>query len=205
MKEHLEQHVKHVKEAHELCQGEAVTKQSLIAPLFTILGYNMADPRECIPEYKAPFGKDRFRQPVDWAFCQNGQPIFLVEAKDAGTILAGHEKQLASYFATVPGVKLGILTNGVMWWFFSDIKDVHLMDTEPFFEWDVLNDQDPPYAFLELLQKTHFKTEDIRKFAERRYKHNLMVKEVVRLLEQPSDAFTRLAIANIENRTRPSR
>src|SRR5713226_9117704 len=74
MKEQLEQHVKRVKELHELCCGnEQQTKQSLIAPLFAILGYDMTDPRECKPEYRMDFGKgERAATPVDWAFLING-------------------------------------------------------------------------------------------------------------------------------------
>jgi hypothetical protein len=66
-------------------------------------------------------------------------------------------------------------------------------------KWDVLNDEQPPYDFLTLLQKSQFKTELMRTFAQRRYEHNLLVKELARLLE-PSAEFTRLAVANIETR-----
>src|SRR4051794_19326104 len=100
MKEQLEKYVKQVKEWHEHCRGsEQATKQSLIGPLFTLLGYNLTDPRECVPEYKADFGRDRATKPVDWAFYQNGRPIFFVEAKEAGKKLHGYDEQLGDYFA----------------------------------------------------------------------------------------------------------
>ena len=136
---------------------------------------------------------------MDWAFYQNGRPIFLVEAKDAGTKLGGYDEQLGDYFAKEPDVKLGILTNGVMWRFFTDIINANVMDKEPFVKWDVLNDEQPPYDFLTLLQKSQFKTELVRTFAQRQHEHNLLVNELARLLE-PSAEFTRLAIANIETR-----
>ena len=84
-----------------------------------------------------------------------------------------------------------------MWRFFTDIINLNVMDKEPFVKWDVLNDEQPPYDFLTLLQKSQFKTELVRTFAQRRYEHNLLVKELARLLE-PSAEFTRLAVANIE-------
>src|SRR6516225_7873 len=84
-----------------------------------------------------------------------------------------------------------------MWRFFTDIIHLNVMDKEPFVKWDVLNDEQPPYDFLTLLQKSQFKTELVRTFAQRRYEHNLLVKELARLLE-PSAEFTRLAVANIE-------
>ena len=52
--------------------GTRLHPASLILPLFTILGYDYTDPRECIPEFKADFGKGRSVKPADWAFYQNG-------------------------------------------------------------------------------------------------------------------------------------
>jgi predicted type IV restriction endonuclease len=200
MKDALLAYVKRVKELAEHVKGnEQATKQSLIGPLFTLLGYDLTDPRECVPEYKADFGKERSAKPVDWAFYQNSRPIFFVEAKDAGRKLSGYDEQLGDYFAKEPEVKLGILTNGVMWRFFTDIINANVMDREPFVKWDVLNDEEPPYDFLTLLQKSQFKAELVRTFARRQHEHNLLVKELAHLLE-PSPEFTKLAIANIETR-----
>jgi predicted type IV restriction endonuclease len=201
VKDELLAYVKRVKDLHERVKGnEQATKQSLIGPLFTLLGYDLTDPQECVPEYKADFGKDRSVKPVDWAFWQNDRPIFLVEAKDAGRKLAGYDEQLGDYFGKEqPDVKLGVLTNGIAWRFFTDIINANVMDKEPFLKWDVLNDEEPPYDFLTLLQKSQFKAELVRTFARRQHEHNLLVNELDRLLE-PAAEFTRLAIANIETR-----
>jgi Domain of unknown function (DUF4268)/Restriction Enzyme Adenine Methylase Associated/Type I restriction enzyme R protein N terminus (HSDR_N) len=202
MKDALLAYVKQVKARYEKVRGnESATKGSLIAPLFTLLGYDLADPLECVPEFKADFGKTRGKEPVDWAFFQNGQPIFLVEAKDAGTKLGGYDEQLGDYFAKQPEakLKLGILTNGVAWRFFTDLIHPNIMDKEPFVIWDVLSDDQPPFDFLRLLQKLQFKTELVRTFAQRQHDLNFLVNELDKLLE-PSDEFTRLAIANREGR-----
>ncbi len=200
MKESLAAYVKLVKDRADHVKGnEQATKQSLIAPLFATLGYDLSDPHECVPEYRADFGKDRSAKPVDWAFLQNGKPTFFVEAKDAGKKLAGYNEQLGDYFAKSPEAKLGILTNGVLWWFYTDVVNANVMDKEPFLKWDVVNDEKPPYDFLTLLQKSQFTAELIRTFAQRKRAQNLLVNELIRLLE-PSPEFTRLAIANIEIR-----
>ena len=65
----------------------------------------------------------------------------LVEAKDAAQQLGGYDEQLGDCFAKDPDVKLGILTNGVAWRFFTDIVHANVMDREPFVTWDVLNDE----------------------------------------------------------------
>ena len=122
MKEQLEKYVIDVKDRYELCRGdEARTKAALIAPLFTILGYDVTNPRECQPEYKADFGKVRSKQPVDWAFSVNGSLAFLVEAKSVGKKIDRYDEQLGDYYAKEHGtVKLGILTTGTQWRFFTD-------------------------------------------------------------------------------------
>jgi hypothetical protein len=86
----------------------------------SVLGYDLTDPRECVPEYKADFGKDRSSKPIDWAFLHSGNFAFFVEAK--GKKLGGYDEQLADYFAKDPNVKLGILTNGAQWRFFTDVE-----------------------------------------------------------------------------------
>jgi hypothetical protein len=122
-----------------------------------------------------------------------------VEAKPVDRKLGSYDEQLADYFAKIPGAKLGILTNGIHWRFFTDLDKEHLMDRKPFVEWQVLSDEPPPWDFLTLLQKSQFDAELIRTFAERRHKQNLLVEKLARLLE-PSTEFVRLAIENIEPR-----
>ncbi|HEV3165486.1 MAG TPA: type I restriction endonuclease [Isosphaeraceae bacterium] len=200
MKDALLAFVKRVKELAEHVRGnEQATKQSLVGPLLSVLGYDLTDPRECIPEYRVDFGKDRSVKPIDWAFLQNGRPIFFVEAKEVGKKLPGYDEQLADYFAKAPEAKLGILTNGVQWRFFTDVVHPNVMDKQPFVLWDVLSDEQPPFDFLTIMQKSQYNPQLIRTFAEREHKQNLLVAELHRLLE-PSSEFTKLAIANIETR-----
>jgi hypothetical protein len=200
MKEAIDGYIKRVRELAEHVRGnEQATKQSLIGPLFTLLGYDLTDPRECIPEYRADFGKERSVKPVDWAFFLNGRPVFFVEAKEAYRKLAGYDEQLADYFAKSPEVKLGILTNGVQWRFFTDVVHQNVMDKEPFLKWDVLSDEKPPIDFLTVLQKAQFNSQLIRAFAEQRRNQNLLLDEISRLLE-PSAEFVKLAVSNIDTR-----
>ena len=113
--------------------------------------------------------------------------------------MAGYDEQLGDYFGKCIEVKLGILTNGVQWRFFTDVVHENKMDTEPFLKWDLLSDEKPPLDFLTILQKSEFNPQLIRTFAERRRNQNLLLNEISRLLE-PSSEFVRLAITNIETR-----
>jgi hypothetical protein len=204
VKEQLEQYVKQVKEWYEDCRGnEQATKASLIAPLFTMLGYNMTDPRECKPEYRMDFGKgEKASTPVDWAFLVNGALAFFVEAKEAGAKISKYPEQLGMYFGKQPGVngvKLGILTNGTQWQFFTDLLYNNAMDKEPFFTWDVLKD-DPAIAIglLEILQKSKFTPQNIRTFAENKHHQSVLVGVLNQLLA-PSPEFIKLAISTAVN------
>ncbi len=122
MREALQQYVKRVQDLAEHVRGnEQATKQSLVGPLFTLLGYDLTDPRECILEHRVDFGPGPSVKPIDWAFLQNVRPIFIVEAKEVGKNVASYDEQLADYFAKAPEARLGILTNGVQWRFFTDV------------------------------------------------------------------------------------
>jgi hypothetical protein len=163
-----------------------------------MLGYDMADPRECKPEYRMDFGKgEKAATPVDWAFLINGAFAFFVEAKEAGAKITKYPEQLGMYFGKQPGVKgvkLGILTNGTQWQFFTDLRNDNAMDTDPFFTWDVLKD-DPTLAvhLLTILQKSEFTAQRIKTFAEKRLHQALLVGVLDRLLK-PSHEFVKLAI-----------
>lgn len=200
MKEAIFEYVKRVRDLESHVRGnEQATKQSLIGPLFTLLGYDLTDPRQCIPEYKVDFGKERSSKPIDWAFFSNGKPSFFVEAKEVGKKLPGYDEQLADYFAKAPEVKLGILTNGIHWRFFTGLVNQNVMDKEPFVKWDVLSNEPPPLEFLAVLQRSEYSAGLVRTYAQRTLQHNLLLAELTRLLE-PSSEFTKLAIANIETR-----
>jgi hypothetical protein len=201
MKDQLEQYVRKVKDCYESCRGnEAATKAALVVPLFSILGYDVADPRECKPEYKADFGPGRSIKPVDWAFCVNGSLAFFVEAKAVGKAIGAYDEQLGDYYAKgQPEVALGVLTTGVQWRFFTDLVCEHVMDKEPFLEWDVLKDDPIPFGFLAVLQRAEFKPELIKTYAKREHRRNLLVEELTRLLA-PSPDLVKLAIRNFEDR-----
>ncbi len=198
LKEQVEKYVQDVKQRYESCRdNEAATKARLIVPLFTTLGYDVANPAQCTPEYKANFGKNnKARKAVDWAFFVNDSLAFLVEAKAVGQKIRAHDEQLRIYYTEGQGVKLGILTTGVLWRFFTDLVAENLMDNEPFLEWDVLKDA-IPYDFLTVLQREKFNPEHIEAFAKGKRRQSVLVAELTRLLE-PSDEFVKFAIQNKE-------
>lgn len=110
---------------------EEATKNSLVMPFISALGYDIHDPLEVIPEFTADAGVKQHEK-VDYAIVKDGKPIILVECKSAGVSLGkGHLSQLLRYYA-VTDARFGILTNGVEYRFYTDLRKRNVMDEAPF-------------------------------------------------------------------------
>ncbi len=114
---------------------EEATKNALVLPFFRILGYDVFNPEEFLPEYTADVGIKKGEK-VDYAIMKDGEPVVLIEAKWCGERLEGHDSQLFRYFATRKA-KLAILTNGIIYRFFTDLDEPNKMDESPFMEVDI--------------------------------------------------------------------
>lgn len=128
-----------VSEWFELVKTEQGTKDYLITPFIKILGYDSHNPMDVVPEYTcdAP-GKNG--EKVDYALMKDGKPFMLIECKFAHDELqAKHAAQLLKYFNSIPELKVGVLTNGVIYKFYTDLEHEHIMDETPFLEINMLN------------------------------------------------------------------
>lgn len=204
LRDALAAHIRRVRDLQDHVRGnDQAVKQSLIGPVFSLLGYDLTDPRECIPGFRLETGSAKPQAPIDWVFVGGGKPWFFVSAKDTEQKLVPVDERLAHYFGLATEVKLGIATNGLQWRFYTDLAVTDAMDREPFLIWEVLADEEVPFDvlnFLAILQKSQFQPELIRAFAQTNTsRKNLMVTELERLLE-PSAEFIKLAVANLETR-----
>lgn len=116
---------------------EEATKTALILPFFQMLGYDVFNPLEFVPEYVADVGLKKGEK-VDYAIVIDGKPAILIEAKWCGENLDAHSSQLFRYFGTTTA-KVGILTNGVIYRFYTDLDEPNKMDLTPFMEVDMLD------------------------------------------------------------------
>ena len=101
----------------ERCTNEAQTRQVLIEPLLEILGYSRIDDQAT--EINAGWGKKNDK--ADIGLIIKGKiPEIIVECKRYGKKLTDKEaSQLNNYFINTKNSKLGILTNGTEWRFYS--------------------------------------------------------------------------------------
>ena len=133
---------------------EESTKMSLVVPLFQLLGYDVFNPNEFCPEYIADVGIKKGEK-VDYAILENGQPNILVECKSCSEQLDKHSSQLFRYFGTSPA-KFGILTNGIIYRFYTDLEESNKMDLVPFLEIDMANLKDSSINELKKFCKDNF-------------------------------------------------
>ena len=195
MPKYIEDYRKRVEElAKDVSGNEQATKQALIGPLMTALGWDLTDPRVCMPEYKADFGTGRSSKPIDWAFIHEGKRVIFVEAKAAGKRLDNFDEQLKAYFAQDPGVRVGILTNGEQWKFFTDLDAANIMDAQPFATWEVISDKTPPLEVLTLLQKEGFDFGAVQQYAKGLRRQGQLILRLNELLSPPTEDFVRLCV-----------
>lgn len=191
--EKITQFSKRIEHLKDNILTEEATKTSMILPFFQLLGYDVFDPFEFVPEYTADAGTKKGEK-VDYAIMINNEPLILIEAKPANTELsAKHINQLLRYF-TVTKAKFGILTNGIIYRFYSDLEEANKMDTVPFLEFDLLNIKKDKVEELKQFQKDSFDMKNILSSASD-LKYMTMIKNIIsEQFQEPSDQFVKALI-----------
>ena len=175
----------------EYCGTEEATKNALIMPFINVLGYDVFNPIEVMPEYTADVGIKKGEK-VDYAIKSDGKPIIFFECKSSTVDLSkAHISQLHRYFGAVPDVRFGVLTNGVEYHFYSDLDTQNVMDEKPFFVFDILDFQDRQIEELKKFTKTSFDLEDILTTASE-LKYSAAIRKIIKAeFESPTEEFVR--------------
>lgn len=174
-----------------MAQTEEATKNAVILPFLRCLGFDVFDPTQVIPEYVADVGTKKGEK-IDYAVKIDDRIEYLVEAKSITTSLRGAQySQLFRYFHTLDA-KIAILTNGLEFWFFSDIDTPNRLDQAPFFKFGLLAYDDNDLKELERFHKKNFDIESIRQAASSlRYLKSAMA-YIKSQWEEPDKEFVRL-------------
>lgn len=188
-KDHVKQLSERVAKMKDKILTEEATKNALIMPFLQCLGYDVFNPQEVVPEYIADIGIKKGEK-VDYAIFKEDAAIILVECKHWSADLDPHNSQLFRYFHTTTA-KFGILTNGIMYRFYTDLIEKNKMDEKPFFEFRIDDIKENQVEKLKEFHKSYFSLESIINTAsELKYMselRTLLVKEI----SDPSDEFTR--------------
>ena len=175
---------------------EEATKTSLVLPFIEMMGYSIFDPTEVVPEFTADVGT-RKNEKVDYALMQNGKPAILIECKKYGSNLNEEEmSQLLRYF-TVTEARFGILTDGIIYRFFSDLEQPNMMDPKPFFEFSMLDFTEPQVEELKRFTKSAFDMSGIVD-AARELKYTTEIKRILaEELANPSEVFVEFIVRRV--------
>lgn len=172
--------------------NEEQTKTSLIMPFFQLLGYDVFNVDEFVPEFTADVGMKKGEK-VDYAIIKDGKPVILIEAKPYGTKLSKYDDQLYRYFS-VTSSKFAVLTNGTNYRFFTDLDKPNVMDADPFFDIDLLDCTDSQLNELHKFHSDNFEESEIISAAEE-LKYLGKIKSLLKqIFNEPTDEFVKFVL-----------
>ena len=179
---------------------EEATKTSLILPFFQILGYDIFNPLEFIPEFTADVGIKKGEK-VDYAIKLSDAPVILIEAKSISEKLTKHDSQLFRYFGTTTS-KFGILTNGQEYKFYTDLDEPNKMDTTPFLTIDITKIKDVQISEIAKFHKDNFDVDKITSSASELKYLNSLKNHLSKQLSEPSESFVKYIVGEIYEGTK---
>lgn len=138
---------------------EEGTKNAFVMPFLMALGYDVFNPNEVVPEFISDIGLKKGEK-IDYAIFLEKQCTMLIECKHWAHELNVFEGQLLRYFHTSKA-KFGILTNGIIYRFYSDLVDPNKMDEKPFLEFNIAEIKDNQIEELKKFHKSYFDAESI--------------------------------------------
>ena len=169
---------------------EEATKTALILPFLQCLGYDVFNPLEVVPEFVSDIGTKKGEK-VDYAIMrEDGEPCMLIECKHWAQSLTLHDNQLLRYFH-VTKARFGLLTNGIIYRFYTDLVETNKMDEKPFLEINLLDVREPLVEELKKFHKSYFNVDQIISTAsELKYTGEFKVL-IHNEMASPSDALVR--------------
>ncbi|MEK5239055.1 type I restriction endonuclease [Paenibacillus sp. FSL L8-0470] len=186
---------KRVQKMKDSILTEEATKTSVIMPFFQALNYDVFNPEEFLPEFTADVGIKKGEK-VDYAIMQNKKPMILIEAKSITEILTKHDSQLFRYFGTTVA-KFAILTNGIIYRFYTDLEEQNKMDVTPFFEFNLFDIREHQIAELVKFKKDIFDVESINTTASE-LKYTIEIKRFLKeQWENPTDDFVSAILSDV--------
>lgn len=176
----------------EYVLNEAQTRNAFVEPFIRALGYDPSNPQEVRPEFGANRNvpgvtKDK---KVDYGILKDANPVILIEVKHHNVKLSSGYAQLAAYYAATEA-QIGILTNGIVYRFYTDLEKDNILDERPFLELDMANLQDESALEIKCLGKGYFDISEIKaKAKELRYMKG--IKDVFRKqMREPNQDFSK--------------
>lgn len=174
----------------ESIQTEEATKNAFIMPFIQILGYDVFNPLEVVPEMDCDIAKKKGEK-IDYAIMKDGAPIMLIECKHWKQDLNLHDNQLKRYYVASKA-KFGVLTNGIVYRFYADLIKENIMDDVPFLEFNLEEIRETQIEEVKKFCKENFDLDNIMSSANE-LKYMSEVKKVIRSeFTEPSPELVKL-------------
>ncbi len=173
---------------------EEATKSAFVMPFISALGYDVFDPEEVIPEFTADVGIKKGEK-VDFAVSIGGKIALLIECKMVNSRLdAQHESQLHRYFHTTEA-RISILTDGIVYKFYTDLDEPNKMDNKPFLEFSIMHIDEIIVGELKKFTKGAFNIVELLSSASE-LKYTKVIKSLINeQLTSPSDEFVNFVLS----------
>lgn len=188
-KDALKQLSERVEKLKDNLLTEEATKNALIMPFLQVMGYDVFNPLEVLPEFICDIGTKKGEK-IDYAIFKDGQPSVLVECKHWKQDLTLHDNQLLRYFHVTPA-KFGILTNGIIYRFYTDLETPNKMDEKPFLEVDLTNLKSSQVEELKKFHKSYFDVDQILSSASELKNLNAFGTLIKKEFAEPSPEFVK--------------
>jgi hypothetical protein len=174
----------------ESIQTEEATKNAFIMPFIQILGYDVFNQLEVVPEMDCDIAKKKGEK-IDYAIMKDGAPIMLIECKHWKQDLNLHDNQLKRYYVASKA-KFGVLTNGIVYRFYADLIKENIMDDVPFLEFNLEEIRETQIEEVKKFCKENFDLDNIMSSANE-LKYMSEVKKVIRSeFTEPSPELVKL-------------
>jgi hypothetical protein len=171
---------------------EEATKNAFVMPFIQILGYDIFNPTEVIPEYICDIGTKKGEK-IDYVIKKDGEPILIIECKKWNENVDAHNSQLHRYYH-VSKSRFGVLTNGHIYNFYADLEKPNIMDEKPFFTLDISDLKETSLKILQNFSKNGYNLEEILDSAEGLKYIKAIRKEFEKEIQEPSDEMVRLLV-----------
>ena len=186
-----------VRDHREVLLTEEAAKNALVMPFLRALGYDVFNPAEVVPEFTCDVATKKGEK-VDYAICDSGKITMLVECKAANAELSvKNAGQLYRYFS-VTDARVALLTNGVVYKFYSDLDAPNKMDEKPFFTFQLDALKKPDIRTLSRFTKQNFDIERIVEEAVSLKVQSLVSKELQAEFADPSEEFVRIIAGRVQ-------
>ncbi|ONI60748.1 restriction endonuclease [Leifsonia sp. ALI-44-B] len=180
-----------VQNQRDAIQTEEATKNAFIMPFIsTILGYDVFNPLEVVPEFTADVGVKRGEK-IDYAIMRDGEVQILIECKKSTEPLKiEHASQLFRYFA-VTNARIAVLTNGETYHFYTDLDAPNRMDDKPFLVLDLSDIDETLIPELLKLTKDVFDLDSVINAAEELKYIGQIKRTIAGQFKEPGDDWVR--------------